>query len=123
MLGKELHSLRAGAQGHINGAQNAPLALQRPLHSRRLQRKAARQLLARGLAREILTEQAAQIEGDPLEFLKVTEAYWKVIHTLHWQSTRAGADWVVMHSVTHASDLACFDPRKPWLPQQPRSCH
>jgi hypothetical protein len=97
ILGKELHLLRAKAQTHINGAQNVPLALPRPLLSRRLQRRAARQLLAQGLAREILTEQAAQIEGDPLEFLKVTEAYWKVNQTLHWQSSPAGADWVLMH--------------------------
>lgn len=33
---------------------------------------------AGGLARDILTAQAAHIEGDPLQFLEVTEAYWKV---------------------------------------------
>ncbi|GFH25721.1 predicted protein, partial [Haematococcus lacustris] len=31
-----------------------------------------------GIARDILTQQASQLEGDPLAFLNVTEAYWKV---------------------------------------------
>ncbi|GFH31903.1 uncharacterized protein HaLaN_31031, partial [Haematococcus lacustris] len=30
-----------------------------------------------GIARDILTQQASQLEGDPLAFLNVTEAYWK----------------------------------------------
>lgn len=32
---------------------------------------------ARGLARDILTSQAASIEGDPLALLKVSDAFWK----------------------------------------------
>ncbi len=33
---------------------------------------------AQGIAKDILSRQAQNIEGDPLQFLEVTEQYWKV---------------------------------------------
>ncbi|KAG2488611.1 hypothetical protein HYH03_012928 [Edaphochlamys debaryana] len=43
-----------------------------------------------GLARTILKEQAANIEGDPLAFLDVSEAYWRAVRNQKHQPDKKG---------------------------------
>lgn len=46
--------------------------------------------VAQGLARDIFTSQAANLEGDPLSFLDVTEAYWKALRLQSHEPERKG---------------------------------
>ena len=62
-----------------------------------------------GLAREVLQQQRDNIEGDPLAFLDVTEAYWRVSIRVGWRGWRESRSigesqlWV---SLFHGAGLA-----------------
>ncbi|MEW5307740.1 MAG: hypothetical protein WDW36_010116 [Sanguina aurantia] len=43
-----------------------------------------------GLARDILSAQADQIEGDPLNFLEVSEQYWRVLRNMKHEPEKKG---------------------------------
>ncbi|KAL6751611.1 hypothetical protein V8C86DRAFT_668952 [Haematococcus lacustris] len=49
-----------------------------------------RRVQMQGIARDILTQQASQLEGDPLAFLNVTEAYWKTLKASKHEPNRKG---------------------------------
>ncbi|KAJ9515524.1 hypothetical protein QJQ45_021660 [Haematococcus lacustris] len=49
-----------------------------------------RRVEMQGIARDILTQQASQLEGDPLAFLNVTEAYWKTLKASKHEPNRKG---------------------------------
>ncbi|KAG2452103.1 hypothetical protein HYH02_003137 [Chlamydomonas schloesseri] len=55
---------------------------------------------ARGLARDILTQQAASIEGNPIAFLDVTEKFWKSLRNQKHEPEKKGPK-----VVTYANEL------------------
>ncbi|KAG2423187.1 hypothetical protein HXX76_010955 [Chlamydomonas incerta] len=62
--------------------------------------KRADSLVAHGLARDVLTQQASNIEGNPIEFLDVTEKFWRALRNQKHEPEKKGPK-----VVTYADEL------------------